>query len=747
MTRLAQHTRRPGPRGTASSARGESTPDVFRSAAKEDEAFASPESPEEEFDTSSADAFIGATASSAANLAANRQGLHAKLEIGSSDDPLEREADRVAEAVTSNAWSADSNAYGEKPRVMDSLRTAKSEGAIYRKEEGTTEGSSPEAEQIIVYEPADDPEICMVHLHGNEEQAKEIAIELKRLYRANFVYIHQEPPARLVKLSFVKEGSRSNFKVDPNRIFTDQGIQNEVEDDRNSAINAQADSKQLAIEATKGFSLVLRSKITEGRGGSGQDLMGPLPLVALHNNTDVANAVNKKKNLTIDYYIENQGKPGYNIEKASKVETEDPDDFIFVTNEIDYQKYEGIRNVVLQVESPSEERKEEAGSLAVAVALEGKKLYERVEALLEEILGPYSPVLAELLARIIKIIETRYINIESQIGQGHYEEGLELALDVMEGLGIEPRPTNEVEVNVALFDQNPDHMQKGKEQTQLNSFRAWGTDWAGEHGGSANAVSTHNDIKTALLDVISGLQPGEKIGSIACFGHGSSSGGWAHMGNISNILMEPAIRERLSIDIQVILYMCLAGAQPATGLETIEAPGEVPAKEAGGAGSFAGQLRDRLLGVGLEGATVWAHTVAGVAVTSAHWRVFSAEEGEPGEAYFRLVFGETEAINDFAYLLMCLRTLGSEGQEERDRTREFPASVEDLADRWMWKFYLNIVTGQPVAIRIPVDPEGCRSEILGMWRKYRNGDNSVLVATDDTYSFLENNGFDDLRLP
>jgi hypothetical protein len=142
-----------------------------------------------------------------------------------------------------------------------------------------------------------------------------------------------------------------------------------------------------------------------------------------------------------------------------------------------------------------------------------------------------------------------------------------------------------------------------RKATELASFEGWGTSWARSYGASRYAVNSHSEIREALRDVISELPPEGRIGTIACFGHGSSGTGWCHMGDIGNILIAPDIKNRLSANLRVILYMCLAGAEP--GHPEI-------AREPGGISSFAGRLRDRLVGATVHNAEVWAQARTGV---------------------------------------------------------------------------------------------------------------------------------------
>jgi hypothetical protein len=303
------------------------------------------------------------------------------------------------------------------------------------------------------------------------------------------------------------------------------------------------------------------------------------------------------------------------------------------------------------------------------------------------------------------------------------------------------------EINVALYDQNPDHMHPPpRRATELAAFEGWGTSWAGSYGASSHAVNSHGEIREALRDVISELPPEGRIGTIACFGHGSSRTGWVRMGDIGNILVAPDIKNRLSPNLRVILYMCLAGAEP--GHPEI-------AREPGGINSFAAGLRDRLVGATVHNAEVWAHTVKGVAATSPHWRVFEAPaipmllemmEGEmAGEPFFRTALPYADAVLDFQDLSQCYRGLDEASRESRDK--DFPESVRDLHSRWMWKFYLNLVTGQDIATRIPMEPEECANEIRVKWSTYFYGDSSVLIPGNPRYDFLRRNDFGDFRPP
>jgi hypothetical protein len=115
-----------------------------------------------------------------------------------------------------------------------------------------------------------------------------------------------------------------------------------------------------------------------------------------------------------------------------------------------------------------------------------------------------------------------------------------------------------------------------------------------------------------------------------------------------------------------------------------------------------------------------------------------------GEAFFRRVFGPNETVTNFLDLRMYYRGLDETSRESRDRTKEFPASIGDLRNRWMWEFYLNLVRWEPIATRIPMEPDECADEIRLNWRAYREGDNSVLRPGKRGYGFLNTNDFEDL---
>jgi hypothetical protein len=318
--------------------------------------------------------------------------------------------------------------------------------------------------------------------------------------------------------------------------------------------------------------------------------------------------------------------------------------------------------------------------------------------------------------------------IQKEEGEPEEEEGAEIRQE-------------QQEINIALYDQNPAHMHPDHRlHTELRAFHGWAIDWAQDYSASSHAVRIHSDIHDALTGVIAQLPPGGRIGTIACFGHGSSWSGWVGMGDIGNILLAPGIRNRLSSNLRVILYMCSAGASPRS-TRTIEPGGEEPARGPGGVRSFAAGLRDRLAGAQLRNVEVWAHTIRGVAATSPHWRVF-ADEGTPGEAFFRTVFDEIEVPIDFGQLSMRYRRLDEASRQTR--SKEFPTSSADLCDRWMWRFYLNFVSGEEIATRIPMEPDQCQEEIWRNWRAYRDGDSSVLRPGRIWYDFLNTNDFEDL---
>lgn len=174
------------------------------------------------------------------------------LPVGRPADPAEREAD-AAERT------------GGRPRPLR-RRLA----ALRRK---ATVNASPVLEPV-----RKDAKACLVHLHADEKNALTVAKEEYKNRCANLVWVDNRRTGRLRNLE-VSDGTDTCGDVDPNRIFSTTTV-------KEAATKCSKKSTADFQSAIGGFRDGVGKKISACRGGGGTaDMAGPLPVVAIHNNT------------------------------------------------------------------------------------------------------------------------------------------------------------------------------------------------------------------------------------------------------------------------------------------------------------------------------------------------------------------------------------------------------------------------------------------------------------------------------
>ncbi len=211
-------------------------------------------------------------------------------------------------------------------------------------------------------------DVCMVHLHGNEENALEVGRRMYGAFCANLVFLNNTD--RCIRVDV--PGSSGRCFADANRIFSTDSV---TEANAFTSCSCPTSLRPRAVAELRQFhDQRLAPAISRCRGGSGTGLSGPLPVVALHNNTTPGA-------LSIRSY-----RPGGSEASATETDpirlggatnpsisgSQDPDNFLLVTNPSDFAAFRGSRNVVLQSTVPTND-----GSLSVALANEH---YVNVEA-------------------------------------------------------------------------------------------------------------------------------------------------------------------------------------------------------------------------------------------------------------------------------------------------------------------------------------------------------------------------------
>jgi hypothetical protein len=169
---------------------------------------------------------------------------------------------------------------------------------IQREEASPSGGSAASGSTLVSGPPIvecrrDNAQACLVHLHGSESEALEVARRLYCQYCVNLVYI-DNPGRRHITITYTLNSREYNCRVDPNRIFSRAAIEAQIP----LARPPESPRRRAAIDAVEQYGQELLRKINRCRtvarsGGRQQDN----PVVALHGNTG----------LNIRYYLEGVG--------------------------------------------------------------------------------------------------------------------------------------------------------------------------------------------------------------------------------------------------------------------------------------------------------------------------------------------------------------------------------------------------------------------------------------------------------
>jgi hypothetical protein len=197
---------------------------------------------------------------------------------------------------------------------------------------------------------------CLVHLHGEEQQALAAAMQLQRECPANLLFI-EHPGQRHVT---VAAGGLA-CKVDPNRVFTASGLASDafhLEQGAHRERCATSDAVRVALE--EWVEHTLRPALDRCRAG------GALPVVALHNNTEIeirrfARPDGKESWATLP----RDGNPAVREQDHGG---RDLHDFFLATKEGDFAALSARHNAVLQARTPRKGDGSDDGSLSVALA-------------------------------------------------------------------------------------------------------------------------------------------------------------------------------------------------------------------------------------------------------------------------------------------------------------------------------------------------------------------------------------------
>ncbi|MCB1035771.1 MAG: D-alanyl-D-alanine carboxypeptidase family protein, partial [Acidobacteria bacterium] len=131
--------------------------------------------------------------------------------------------------------------------------------------------------------------VCLVHLHGDEQNALAAASTLHKERCSNFVYLEPtgKPKRHVPVEATVGSTTFTCSSVDPNRIFANATVDDFAKGCSKAAPTAQQPAAETAFKKEiDDFRTELSQAISRGRGGAGtKDLAGSLPVVVFHNNT------------------------------------------------------------------------------------------------------------------------------------------------------------------------------------------------------------------------------------------------------------------------------------------------------------------------------------------------------------------------------------------------------------------------------------------------------------------------------
>jgi hypothetical protein len=253
-------------------------------------------------------------------------------------------------------------------------------------------------------------QVCIVHLHGNEENALHTAESIWTDYCSNMVHLGSTGHGRCVDVGIPGR----QCTADPNRIFSDPAI--DAGEPFTGDCSCEAAALPTAKLELKAFRPRLEGAIGRCRGGSGSGIDGPLPTVAFHNNTtpgglSIGSYVRPPApapsptgrptppvRLTADQLAADTGATRTGGVANPSILTgtgpdphqlRDPDNFLLVTDPADFAYFRSRYNVVMQGTTPETVRPSfDDGSLAVRMR---NQRYVNIEAQGKPFTGTSSP--------------------------------------------------------------------------------------------------------------------------------------------------------------------------------------------------------------------------------------------------------------------------------------------------------------------------------------------------------------------
>jgi LAS superfamily LD-carboxypeptidase LdcB len=198
-------------------------------------------------------------------------------------------------------------------------------------------------------------QVCMIHLHGDEENARQVGFSLFGTHCANLVDLSST--ARAIHVDLAGGGT---CLADPNRIFTATGIASHAIVGGCPAGSARHTQAQADLVAFRDNQLIPAIAVCRANPGGG--LSGGLPVVAFHNNTAISIASYQPGGKEAGAVDHDPARTGGAANPAA-APGRHAHDFMLTTDPRDFQALRGTHNVVLQSATPTDD-----GSLSVALA-------------------------------------------------------------------------------------------------------------------------------------------------------------------------------------------------------------------------------------------------------------------------------------------------------------------------------------------------------------------------------------------
>lgn len=205
-------------------------------------------------------------------------------------------------------------------------------------------------------------QVCMVHLHGDEQNAFHTAQNLHGRFCSNFVHLtYGSTPGRLIHVDSGSGTTATTCNADPNRIFNNGGINATLRSNNRGACRTSSTARTELRDFRDNELMPAIDACRAGANGT------HLPVVAFHNNTN-------NGGLSINSYSSGGSESGATETDATRLGSkvnphiqsgQDPDNFLLVTQLADFDALSRSRNVVLQSTTPTDD-----GSLSVVMASE-----------------------------------------------------------------------------------------------------------------------------------------------------------------------------------------------------------------------------------------------------------------------------------------------------------------------------------------------------------------------------------------